>query len=153
MPVRMLFLEVTAEREVDPDQGLLLILAQRLIGQDQAAQIGGAVRRLEDARLHVERLGRNPQRLGDLLQDLGGGPPQSPLDLAEIRVRYPGQLGQPPKREPGGVPLLTDERAQISPAILGINAHFCKRSANHRQPSAPHVTAGIAARFTVASFG
>ena len=93
------------------------------------AQVGRPVGRLEDAGLHVEGLGRDPQRLGDLLEDLGGGPAQPPLDLAEIRVGDPGQLGQPPQREAGRAPLLADERAQISPAILGISAHFCKRSA------------------------
>ncbi len=97
MSVRMLLLEITAEREIDADQGLLLILAQGLISQDQAAQVRRAIRRFEDAGLHIERLGRNPQSLGDLLQDLGGWPTQSALDLAEIRVRYPGQFGQTPE--------------------------------------------------------
>ena len=57
MPVGMLFFEVTAKREVDPHQRLLLVLAQGLIGQDQAAEVRGPVRRLEDARLNIERLG------------------------------------------------------------------------------------------------
>ena len=136
LAVPVLVLVVAAERQVDADEGLLLVLAQRLVGQDQPAQIGRPVRRLEDAGLHVEGLGGDAQRLGDLLEDLGGGPPQSPLDLAEIRIGDAGQLGEPAQREAGGAPLLADERAQISPAILGISAHFWKRSAARRKSRA-----------------
>ena len=37
--VPVLFLEFAPEREVDAHQGLLLVLAQRLVGQDQAAEV------------------------------------------------------------------------------------------------------------------
>src|SRR5580704_4229226 len=63
-----LVLVVTPEREVDANERLLLLLADRLVGHDGAGQVGGAGGCLEDARLHVERLGRDAQRLGDLLR-------------------------------------------------------------------------------------
>src|SRR5580704_120414 len=57
-----LVLVVAAEGEVDADEGLLLLLADRLVGQDGAGQVERAGRRLEDPRLHVERLGGDAQR-------------------------------------------------------------------------------------------
>ena len=42
---------------------------------------------------------RNLQRIGDILQDVGGGTVQPPLDLAEIRVGDLGQGGQLPERQ------------------------------------------------------
>jgi hypothetical protein len=113
VPIPVLFFEFTTEREIDPDQSLLLVLAQHLVGQNETGQVGCPIRRLEDAGLDVERLGRDTQCLGDLLQNLCGGSPQSALDLAEIRVRYPGQLRQPPERETSRAALFTDERAQV----------------------------------------
>ena len=59
------------------------------------------VPRLEDAGLDVERLGRDAQRLGDLLEDLRRRAAQAPLDLAQVGVGDPGQLRQPPQRQPG----------------------------------------------------
>ena len=93
--------------------------------------------RLEDAGLHVEGLGRDAQRLGDLLEDLGRGPSQSPLDLAQVRIGDPGQLGQPPERQAGRAPLLTDEGAQISPAILGVGASLSSVVPRRVSPGLP----------------
>ena len=98
----LLVLVLAAEGEVDAHQRLLLLLADGLVGHDGPGQVGRAVGRLEDAGLHVERLGRDAQRLGDLLEDLGRGPAQPALDLAQIGVGDAGQLGEPAQREPGG---------------------------------------------------
>src|SRR5580704_17091347 len=77
-----LVLVVTPEREVDVNERLLPLLVDRLVGHDGAGQVGGAGGCLEDARLHVERLGGDAQRLRDLLEDLGRGPAQPAFDLA-----------------------------------------------------------------------
>ena len=87
---------------------------------------------LEDAGLHVEGLGGDAQRLGDLLEDLGRGPAQPALDLAQVRVGDAGQLGEPAQREPGRAPLLTDEGPEVEPAVFRVRAHSCKRTAGQR---------------------
>ena len=65
---------------------------------------GEPVGRLEDARLHVERLGGDAQRLGDLLEDLGRGPAQAAFDLAQVRIGDAGQLGEPAQARAGPTP-------------------------------------------------
>ena len=100
--------------------------------------------RLEDPCLHVEGLGRDAQRLGDLLEDLGRGPPQPALDLAQIRVGDAGQLRETPEREAGGGSLLTDEGPEVEPTVALVRAHCCKRTASgaHRGWPRPGRTAG-----------
>ena len=110
-------LVLVAERQVDPHERLLLLLGQVLVGEDVPRQVGVAGRALEDAGLDVEGLGRDAQGLGDLLEDLGRGPAQAPLDLAQVRVRDPGQLGQAPQRQPGRAALLADERPELVEAL------------------------------------
>src|SRR4029079_18454429 len=51
---------------------------------------GGAL--VEDPRVHVERLRRDPQALRDLRQDLGAGLLDPALDLAEVGVGPAGGL-------------------------------------------------------------
>ncbi len=132
----LLVLELAAEGEVDADQRLLLLLADGLVGHDRPAQVGRAFGRVENAGLDVERLGGDAQRLGDLLEDLGRGAAQAALDLAEIRVRDAGELGEMAQRQSSGPPLLTDERPEIVPAVRwgpcsldGVRAHSSKRTA------------------------
>src|SRR5919197_1806807 len=92
------------ERPVDVDQHLLLPLGEVGIAQDRRNQVALALVLVEDAGPQVQRLGADPQRLGDVLEDLGGGLPESPLDLRQVRIGHPrlarqvaeGQLGQPP---------------------------------------------------------
>ncbi len=67
--------------------------------------------------LDVERLRRDAQGLGDLLEDLGRRPAQTPLDLAQVGVGDPGQLGQASQRQAGRAALLPDERAQFVEAL------------------------------------
>src|SRR3984957_5328445 len=52
-----LVLVLAPEGEVDPDEGLLLLLADRLVGHDGPGQVRRARRRFEDPGLDVERLG------------------------------------------------------------------------------------------------
>ena len=66
-------LVLVAERQVDLDERLLLLLGDVGVGEDLAGQVVAALAGLEDARLDVERLGRDPQRPGDLLEDLRRG--------------------------------------------------------------------------------
>ena len=54
---------------------------------------------LEQSGLHVELLGGDPQRLGELLQDLRAGLAQAALDLAQVGVGDAGLLGQTAQRE------------------------------------------------------
>src|SRR5215210_5202142 len=53
------------ERLIDLHERLLLSVAERFVPQDRLHQIVMTVAGLEDARPHVERLRRDPQRSGD----------------------------------------------------------------------------------------
>src|SRR5438445_12962395 len=64
-------LVLVPERLVHLDQGLLLDLGDRRVAEDLADEVVLALPFLEDAGLHVERLRRDAEGLGDLLEDLG----------------------------------------------------------------------------------
>lgn len=63
---------------------------------------------------HVQRLGGDPQRLGDLLQHLRARLAQPALDLAQIRIRHPGGIGELPQRQLRVAPLLTQILTEIA---------------------------------------
>jgi hypothetical protein len=67
---------------------------------------------------YVQRLRRDAQRLGDLLEDLGGRLAKAALDLAEVRVRDARQLGELAQRHAAELALLPDELAEVAPAVL-----------------------------------
>ena len=115
-------LVLVPERRVDPDQGLLLLLGELRVPADLAHQIG-ALALLEDAGPHVEGLGRDLQGPGDLLEDLGRRLPQAALDLAQVRVRDPRQLGELAEREVVDAALVADELAEVPPAVLEVLLH------------------------------
>jgi hypothetical protein len=115
--VRLVGLVLVAKREVDAHERLFLVLGEMRLVEDVPGQVGLAMTGLEDARLDVEGLGRDPQRLGDLLEDLRRWTAQAALDLAQVRVRDPGQLGKPPQRQPGRVALFANEGAEVVPAF------------------------------------
>jgi hypothetical protein len=101
-----------AEAVVDLEQHLLLALGQALVGEQGVDHEAVALALLEDAGLHVQRLGRDAQRLGDLLQDLGARLAQAALDLAEVGVADTRELGQLPQRDLAAVALLADVVAE-----------------------------------------
>ncbi len=101
------------EGQIDPHQRLLLLFGQIAVAEDVAAEIGVSIGLLEDAGLDVEGLGRDTQRLGDLLENLRGRASQPPLDLTQIRVRDPGQFGESSQRQPGASSLLANERTEL----------------------------------------
>ncbi len=67
---------------------------------------------VENARLHIELLGRDPQTLCDLLQDLGARLAQPALDLAEVGIGDTRLLGELPQRQLCVAPLLAEELTQ-----------------------------------------
>ena len=71
----------------------------------------------------VEGLRGDLQGPGDLLEDLGRGLPQAPLDLAQVRVRDARQLGELAQREVPDAALVADELAQVAPAMLEVLLH------------------------------
>src|SRR4051812_27899368 len=75
---------LTAESLIDLDEDILLALGQRRVGPDGRYQLGAGGPVLQDAGPDVELLGRDPQALGDLLQDLGTRAAQAPLDLGQV---------------------------------------------------------------------
>jgi hypothetical protein len=81
------------------------------------ARIDGPVTEIcalvQDAGADVEGLGRDAQGLGKCLQDLGARPLQSAFDLGDVRVAYPGHLGQLPQRELCRLALLTQVVAEL----------------------------------------
>src|SRR6266699_5024444 len=101
--------DLLAERLVDVDQHLLLSLGDLGVGRDRVGD--GALAALpvvEYPGLNVERLGRDPQPLRDLLENVRARPAQAALDLAQIRVRYARGLGELADRGLGLLPLLAD---------------------------------------------
>src|SRR6185437_14200022 len=101
-------LALPAERLVYLDQDLLLPLGELRVGQQRGPDTRVPRAVLQDAGLHVECLGGDPQPLGDLLQDLRARLAQAALDLAQVRVGDPGLLGQLPQRDLRLLPLLLD---------------------------------------------
>ena len=100
-----------AERLVDVDQRALVPLADRDVGQDRGDDVAALVV-VEDPGPHVERLGGDPQPLGDLGQDLGAGLLQPALDLAQVRVGHPGGLRELAQGHLRRLPLLADVLTQ-----------------------------------------
>lgn len=69
---------------------------------------------IENPGAYVERLGRDPQGLGDLLQNLGTRLAQAAFDLAEVGIGHSGGVGELPQGELRGTPLLTQVLAEIA---------------------------------------
>ena len=88
------------------------------ITPDLADQVVLAVALLEDAGPDVERLGRDLEGPGDLLEDLGRRLAQPPLDLAQVRVGDAGHLRQLAQRQVADPALLPDELAEVVPPLL-----------------------------------
>ena len=95
---------------------------------DRVLEIGGqrgavGVAGVEDPGPHVERLGRDGEAAGDLLEDVGAGLAEPPLDLAQIRVRDAGAVAEAPQRQPGALALLADEVPEIAKPLLDTVSH------------------------------
>src|SRR6266581_7111127 len=105
---------------VDGDEVLLLAFGDRGVAEDDGRQVGLTRALLEDARPDVERLGRDPERLGDLLEYLGRRLPQPPLDLAQVGIRDAGGLGEVPQRQPRPFSLLADEVTEVVHPVLEV---------------------------------
>ena len=125
-----------AERVVDLQQHLLLALGEFRVGEHRCPHARVRAPVLQDPRLHVERLGGDPQPLGYLLQDLRAGPAQPALDLAEIRVGNPRSRRELAHRNLGLLALLADVLADGA-YFHGIHRHSephcacnCKRPAS-----------------------
>ena len=103
---------------------------------------------LQDPGLDVERLGGDPQALGDLLQDLRAGPAQPALDLAEVGVGHARGRGQLAQRDLGLLPLsrmyspmeLTSHGTQIS--SQSFTACNCKQPSKHPGARVSHQSPG-----------
>src|ERR1700728_2840778 len=83
-----------AERVVDLEQHLLLPLGQVGVSEHRVTDPQARPPVLEKAGLHVQRLGRDPQAPGYLLQDVGARAAQAPLDLAQVGVGDTSRLGE-----------------------------------------------------------
>ena len=82
------------------------------VREHRADDIAGRAAVLEDAGPDVQRLGRDAQPLGDLLEDLRTRLLQTPLDLAEVGVGHTRVLRQLTKRDLRMLTLLTDVVAE-----------------------------------------
>ena len=110
------------EGVVDAEHRLFLGARHPVVVQDRVLE-ALSLTGIEDARSHVERLCGDLEPFRDLLEDLGGRPAQTPLDLAQVRVRHLGELAQAAHREPRVLALLADERAQLSEPVGGLLRH------------------------------
>src|SRR5262249_21520446 len=97
-----------AERFVDLQQHLLLPLGELRVGEHRCPYARVRPPVLQDPRLHVKCLGGDAQPLGDLLQDLGAGTAQPPLDLAEVGVGDAGGRRRQATRDLRLLTLLAD---------------------------------------------
>src|SRR6202012_6048678 len=91
---------------------------------------------LQDAGLYVQGLGRDPQALGDLLEDLGARLAEPALDLAEVGVGDARGLRELTERDLRLLPLLADvlpdrvhRYLRHNPSISD-SACYCKRTAS-----------------------
>ena len=101
------------ERVVDVEQRLLLPLGEPGVGEDgQLDRADLAVVEVQDPGADVERLRRDAEPFRELLQHLCRGPAQPAFDLAQVRVRDTGLLGQLPQRELRRDPLLAQVVAE-----------------------------------------
>ena len=75
-------------------------------------------RGVEDAGLDVEALGGDLQSLRELLEDLGARALQASLDLGQVGVGHPGELGQLTQGEPGGRALFAQVLAEAAAQVV-----------------------------------
>lgn len=111
------------EGAVDPDQGEFVLGGEKRICFDVPDQIAARARAVENSRLDVQGLRRDMERPGDLLEDVCGRFTQPALDLAQIRIGNPGELGKTSQGEPRHVALLADELPEVTPAINRVSCH------------------------------
>jgi hypothetical protein len=103
------------ERLVHLQQRLLLPLGEHRVAQDRELDRAHlVVVRVEDAGLHVDLLGGDPQRLGQRLEHLCRRPAKTAFDLAQVGVGNPGLLRELPQGQLGTDPLLP----QVDPERL-----------------------------------
>ena len=105
---------LVAEGLVYLEQHLLLALSQMRVAEDCRGEVGVTEPLLQDAGPDVERLRGDPQRSGDLLQDLRAGLAQPALDLGQVRVAHAGELGQLAEGDLGGLALLADVLPELA---------------------------------------
>src|SRR4051794_18765978 len=94
--------------------------------------------RIEDAGPDIERLGRDPQPLRELLEDLRGRLAKATFDLAQVGVRDAGLVGQLTKGQLGAAALFLEERAEglergHAPILLAAasKCKLCAREPGH----------------------
>src|SRR5690606_33983519 len=97
-----------AERLVDVDQDLPLTFGEEPVGHDGGYHVAVGFTVLDEARLYIERLGGDPQSLGDLVEDLGARLAQPTLDLRQVGVGDPRRLRELPQRDLRLLALLAD---------------------------------------------
>ncbi len=105
---------------IHPQQHLLLLRGQPTVAEEHVLEIV-TLALLENPGAHVERLRRQTECLGDLLEDLSRRLAQTPFDLAQVRVGDAGDLRELAQRHADFLSLLTDERAQFTEA--GVHLH------------------------------
>jgi len=107
---------------VDLDEDRPLAVAQSRVRRDRQPHRAGLLEAgcsgVEDACADVQGLGRHLQPASELLQDLCARPLEAALDLRQVRVRDPGEVGQLAQRQLGGLTLLAQLVAEVVPQKL-----------------------------------
>ncbi len=111
------------ERLIDAHECPLLVFGQVRIAADLAGHVDVVAAVFEDPGPHIQRLGRDLESSGDLLEDVGRRLAQTTFDLAEVGIRDPGHLRQLPQRQVVDAALLADELTQVSPPVLDLVLH------------------------------
>src|SRR5690606_5358966 len=126
-------LVLVPERGVDLQERAPLVVGEVRVPTDLLGQVG-ALALLEDPGPDVERLGGDLEGPGDLLEDLGRRLSQAPLDLAQVRVRDAGHLGELAQREVTAASLLADVLTQLVPPALELLLHGRHGTRRSRAP-------------------
>lgn len=104
-----------AEGLVDLQQNALLPLVYGRVGQNHRPRLQLLpLPLIQNPGPHIEGLGGDPQRLGDLLQHLGARLAQPALDLAEVGIGHPRGIGELPQRQLRVAPLLAQVFTEIA---------------------------------------
>jgi len=106
------------EGAVYVDQDPLLPLGDRCIGEHSHLHRScRMVRRIEDPGSDVERFCGDAQRFGKLLQHLCRRLAKASLDLTEVRIGYPGLVGELTQRQLCRSPLTGNELTERTELI------------------------------------
>src|SRR6478735_359239 len=121
------------EALVDVEQRLALLRLQlRVVGDGVTHAATRGALRVEQSGPLVQRLRADLQRRGELAEDVGRRSAQPALDLREVRVAHPGEVGEAAHADLAHLPLGLDELAELGEPLVQLLADV-----DHLSPRSP----------------